>query len=247
MYNFKKYLKSKFNRLIYKKISPFVGRVLDKLFFTSFSRIGINFYHFYERNDYLVDNKDLFCFVHLPRTAGISTRIFLEENNIKIYNFPKNAFHNPVSLNCPPDKFKYFTIMRNPIDRVYSQFKNYGSIGGAITEHGLIYTLRTQKTFKNLACQYYSGLIGEHVDERVFEIAKKNINNFHYIINFNSLEEGLNKFVKKFEVDKIVKIKPYNINKYDKISDSQKEIIETYNYWDLKLYNYYKMNLTKKI
>ena len=38
------------------------------------------------------------------------------------YQIEKNALHNPVSLNCSPEKYKYVTILRNPIERTYSQY-----------------------------------------------------------------------------------------------------------------------------
>ncbi len=246
MSNLKKYFKSKYDRIIYKRISPFIGRILDKLFFTSFSRKGINFYHYYERNDYKIDSKEKICFVHLPRTGGIATWKLLKENNILIYNFPKGSFHNPVSLKCSPRDFKYLTIMREPIDRIYSQFNNFGEIGGSITNHGLLYTLRTQQSFKNLACQYYSGLIDETVDQRIFEIAKENLGKFYQIIDFNNLETDLINFFKKHQISKKINIENPNKSVSKKITFEEKESIRLYNYWDLKLYEYYKNNILNR-
>ena len=49
----------------------------------------------------------------------------------------------------------------------------YKKLGELIADAGtwLIF-IRTQKAFKNLACQYYSGFIDEVVDERIYEIQK---------------------------------------------------------------------------
>ncbi len=243
MSNFKKLYNQKINRFIYKKLSPLIGRILDKLFFTSFSRVGINYYHFYNRNDYYIENKDKICFIHLPKTGGVTIWNSLRKYNAPIYNFPKNSFHNPVSMYCNPKDYKYLTVMRNPIDRVYSQFFMYKKLGESIADAGLAYTIRTQKAFKNLACQYYSGFIDEVVDERIYEIAKNNLDKFHYIINFHDFENDLKKYLSNYENNAEILINHSNKSNYKKISNQEKELIESYNYWDIKLFEYYKNKL----
>ena len=243
MSNFKKLYKQKINRIIYKKISPLLGRMLDKLFFTSFSRVGINYYHFYNRNDYTIDDKNKICFIHLPKTGGVTIWNTLRQYSAPIYNFPKNSFHNPVSMYCNPKEYKYLTVMRDPIDRVYSQFFMYKKLGESIADSGLAYTLRTQKAFKNLACQYYAGFIDEIVDERIYEVAKNNLDKFYHIINFHDFENGLKNLLSKYRNDEEIVINHSNKSNYKKISSQEREIIKSYNYWDVKLFEYYKNKL----
>ena len=233
----------KLEKILLKKISPLIGKFLDKIFLTSFSRLGVNFYHYYDRNDYIIDNHNSVCFIHLPKTAGISIRENLKKNNFLLFILPKNAFHNPVSLYCCPSEFKYFTVMRNPLDRVYSQYKMFKRGKENITKYGLINTIKNQCSLKNLACQYYSGLTNEIVDENIFSLAKKNIENFFFIIDFNNIESDLEKMLKKVNCKYNIKIEHLNHYSYEKISTKDKEVIKVYNYWDLKLYEYYEKHL----
>lgn len=243
MHKLKNFLKKKLDKLIYKKISPFFGRILDRLFFTSYSRVGVNFYHFYNRNDYLINDVEKICFIHLPKTGGITVWDALKKNNFPLYNFPKNSMHNPVSLKSPPQKFKYISVMRNPLDRVYSHFFLYKRLNEKITDHGLTHTLRTQISFKNLACQYYSGLVDEQVDERIFNLAKKNLDDFFFIIDFQNLENDIKKLFDKINFNNKINVSHKNKSNYEKISSNDKRVIEAYNYWDLKLFEYYKKNI----
>ena len=57
-----------FNKLIYKKLAPFIGKLFDKLFFTDFGKRASNYYHLYDQNDYKFE-KDEYCFIHVPRTG----------------------------------------------------------------------------------------------------------------------------------------------------------------------------------
>ena len=243
MLKLKEYFRAKLERILFKKISPFFGRLIDKLFFTSFSRVGINFYHFYNRNDYKIEDPNKICFIHLPKTGGITIWEVLKKNNFPLYKFPKNSYHNPVSLNCSTRKFKYITVMRNPVDRVYSQFHMYKKLKENISKHGLIFTLRTQLPFKNLACQYYSGLIDENVDERIFNIACKNLENFFFVIDFDNFEADLKKLLRSTHLNDDIIIEHKNKSNYKKDSHNFKEVIEIYNYWDIKLYEHFKNKL----
>ena len=68
--NIKKFFSLKLEKILLKKVSPFIGKILDRLFFTSFFRRGLNFYYHYDRNDYIIDNPNKICFIHLPKTGG---------------------------------------------------------------------------------------------------------------------------------------------------------------------------------
>lgn len=237
------FVSAKLEKILLKRISPIIGRFLDKMFLTSFSRLGVNFYHNYGRNDYIIDNSNLICFIHLPKTAGISIRETLKKNGFPLFTMPKNSYHNPVSLYCCPSEFKYFTVMRNPLYRVYSQYEMFKRKKENIAKYGLINTVKTQISYKNLACQYYSGLSNEIVDENIFSLAKKNLENFFFIIDFNNIESDLEKMLKKVSCKNNIKIEHQNSYSYEKMSTRDKEAIKVYNYWDLKLYEYYEKNL----
>ena len=223
-------------KFLHKKIGPLIGNFFDKLFFTDFGKRSSNFYHKYNQNDYIFDKKE-YCFIHVPRTGGWSFRNYFNRYNLPFYVNEKKGHHNPVSILCSPKNYKYVTIIRNPIDRVYSHYQMFIKAKEISSRHGLINFLRYSYEVKNLYCQYYSGLIGENVDERIFKIALENLKNFKAIINFNNYNSDLNKFLKEMGV-KELKEENFHDNKISKNinSSSETEAIKLYNYWDLKLY-----------
>jgi hypothetical protein len=224
------------HKFLYKRIGPIIGNFLDKLFFTDFGKRSSNFYHKYNQNDYTF-NEDEYCFIHVPRTGGWSFRNYFTTYNLPFYTNEKRGHHNPVSILCSPKSYKYVTIIRNPIDRVYSHYQMFIKAKEISSRHGLINFLRYSSEVKNLYCQYYSGLIGETVDERIFEIALENLKNFKAIINFNNYNNDLNKFLNQMGINELQNQK-FHDNKIDKkiYSKSETEAIKLYNYWDLKLY-----------
>ena len=226
---------NKLDKFLYKNLSPKIGKFIDKLFLTNIGKRGTNYYHNYYQNDYSFD-PEKYCLIAVPKTGGWSFRKYTEKYDLPFYTFEKDALHNPVSLNCPPEKYKYVTILRNPIDRSYSEYQMNTRLNDVTSSRGLINFLKTCTDARNVYCQYYSGLIGEIVDERIYNIALKNLKNFHSIIDFNNYSIDLNNFLKKFNIENKEEIHD-NKSKYSPISVNQAEVIKIYNYWDIKLYN----------
>jgi hypothetical protein len=224
------------HKLLYKKIGPIIGNFLDKLFFTDFGKRASNFYHKYNQNDYIFEKKD-YCFIHVPRTGGWSFRNYFSKYKLPFYVNEKRGHHNPVSILCSPKYFKYVTIIREPVERVYSHYQMFQKAGEISSRHGLINFLRYNWEVKNLYCQYYSGLVGEAVDERIFNIALDNLKHFKIIINFENYSQELDKFLQEFGVNDSKKEKFHNNKIGNKnLSNAEIEAIKIYNYWDLKLY-----------
>ena len=226
---------NKLDKFLYKNLSPKIGKFIDKLFLTNIGKRGTNYYHNYYQNDYSFD-PEKYCLIAVPKTGGWSFRKYTEKYNLPFYTFEKDALHNPVSLNCPPEKYKYVTILRNPIDRSYSEYQMNTRLNDVTSSRGLINFLKTCTDGRNVYCQFYSGLIGEIVDERIYNIALKNLKNFHSIIDFDNYSIDLNNFLKKFNIENKEEIHD-NKSKYSPISVNQVEVIKIYNYWDIKLYN----------
>ena len=57
--------------------------------------------------------------VHIPRSGGSTVHSYLLESS---KDFFSGVHHSAVSLSCNPNKFKYITSIRNPIDRVHSSY-----------------------------------------------------------------------------------------------------------------------------
>ena len=226
---------NKLDKFLYKNLSPKIGKLIDKLFLTNIGKRGTNYYHYYQQNDYIFDLQK-YCLIAVPKTGGWSFRIYTEKYDLPFYTFKKNALHNAVSLNCNPEKYKYVTILRNPIDRVYSHYQMNLKINDISASRGLINFLKSCSEVRNLYCQYYSGLIDEVVDERIYNIALKNLKNFNTIIDFDNYSIDVNKFLKKFNIENNKEIHE-NKSSYNPISVNETEVIKIYNYWDIKLYN----------
>jgi hypothetical protein len=231
---------SKINRKIYKKISPFFGKILDTLFLTNFTRRGLDYYHNYNQNDYIF-NKDLFCLIHVPRTGGGTLwTYFGNNNNEKIYRFKKGALHNPVSFLCDPKEYKYITVIRDPIDRIISHYNMLLIMKSKVASFGFSNWLRNDELSRNLYCQYFSGHIYEPVNEQIYEIALANLKNFYCVINFNNYESEIKQLFQKLNLDiehNFLKAGVPHPKKGMKDIEEKKIIAKKYNYWDLKLYN----------
>lgn len=228
-------MKKFIDKFLYKKISPKIGKIIDKLFLTNIGKRGINYYHYYQQNDYIFD-KEEYCFIAVPKTGSINFRIYIKKYKLPFYVFKKNGLHNPISLNCTPGKYKYVTILRNPIDRVYSHYQMYLSLDDITSSRGLINFLKTNSEVRNLYCQYYSGLIDEIVDERIYNIALKNLSKFHSVLDFSNYSTEVDKFLKNFNIEKKEEMHD-NKSSYKLISDNDTNAIKIYNYWDIKLFN----------
>ena len=223
------------NKFLYKKLGPLLGKFLDKLFFTDFSKRASNYYHLYDQNDYSF-NKNEYCFIHVPRTGGWSFRNYYEEYKLPFFVNKKNGHHNPISLLCPPSEYKYVTIIRDPVDRVRSHYQMFLEAKNLSASRGLINFLRYSREVKNLYCQYFSGLIGEKVDRRIFEIALKNLKNFYDILIFENYDDDAKNFFQKFDVINFEKKFHANKSSDFKLEKNLEEAIKLYNYWDIKLY-----------
>ena len=222
------------NNFLYKKIIFNLGKFFDKFFFTNFYEKATNYYHQYHLNDYEFP-KDKIAFIHTPKIGGLTIWNCLKTSN-KIFKFERNSKHNPVSFSCSPKDYKYITFLRDPVDRVYSHYQMNLKINDISASRGLINFLKSFSEVRNLYCQYYSGLIDEVVDERIYNIALKNLKNFNTIIDFDNYSIDVNKFLKKFNIENNKEIHE-NKSSYNPISVNEIEVIKIYNYWDIRLYN----------
>ena len=229
---------SKIKRIIYKKISPFVGNIFDTLFLTNFSRRGLDYYHNYNENDYTF-SKESFCLIHVPRTGGGTLRTCFSNNN-KFHIFNKKAQHYPVSFLRNPEEYKYVTVIRDPVDRTISHYNMLLHMNSKVASYGFSNWLRNDKFSRNLFCQYFSGYVYEEVNQSIYELALKNLKNFFYVVNFKEFDSEIKELFKKLSLEVNFEIKKFGTphsKKYEENLDKLKILAENYNYWDIKLYN----------
>ena len=61
------------------------------------------------------------CFMHINKTSGDSTRRWFNQNSYYLGNEPPHYYHRPIEVSEYSNIF-YFTIVRNPYDRVASHW-----------------------------------------------------------------------------------------------------------------------------
>tara|TARA_B100000029_G_scaffold499043_1_gene568833 strand:+ start:1316 stop:2047 length:732 start_codon:yes stop_codon:yes gene_type:complete len=235
---------------IKKDMSRFIAKTIDEYCFTNFFT---RFKEFnskldFQKNDYLVE-KDTIVFIHIEKTGGTTFRKILDNIERKGLAKFKKDVDFPVSIISPPTNNKYVTIIRNPIDTVYSYYNqqliNETQPYTNAAKNGLITLLKTSPRCRNNFCQYYSGFINEDVDERIFNIAYENLKNFYAIIDFDSFENDIKKFCNQLNYDYGVENIPREnkSNYVRKKEDHDIEMIKFYNYYDVKLFDLIKKYL----
>ena len=231
----------------YKKIIYIVSKVflkpVDNIFnFTLQERFKRNLIN-YHNNNYKI-NVD-YCFIHVPKTGGKSFYRNLPpilKKNLHNFNFPyypNFKTHNPVNKSADFKKTKYLTILREPVERVYSYFidavTNRKHSLNHLAKKGLETFCMNAWEGKNMYVRYFSKNIFKD-DKNHYYIAIRNLNKFYKIFYFHNLNKDISIFLEK-EKDLKIDLKNYRTKKYNKIiSDSDREIIEKFNYLDLKLF-----------
>ena len=141
-------------------------------------------------------------------------------------------------------KKKYITVLRNPVDRVFSYYhlslndKNqpYHYLATKSIFHFLKYCPEAQ----NIYCKYLSSDIEKDINSDLYELAQKNLKNFDTIIKFDNFENDVKKFIEKFNVANIEIPHINKSNNKRKISNEELKAIEFYNFYDIKLVNQFK-------
>lgn len=233
---------------LHKEISKFLLRILDKNIYTTFLPQLINRNSSkMSKNNYKVPDNCEFIFLHLPKTSGMTINFVIDEINKKSENLKIfRGGHNPKSLYYSVNEKKYFTVFRDPIDRVYSFYnmslrdkkQPYHYLAKKSLYHFVAYCPEAQ----NLYCKYYSGEIEKEINSDSYEKAEKNLKSFFQILNFVNLELDLKKFLHKIG-EKNIKIPHINRSPQNHVLiNEDKKIIEFYNFYDLKLFDYLKNN-----
>ena len=190
-------------------------------------------------------NKSKLAFIHLPKTGGSSLHKLLTKNHYAdlFQNICTEGVHRPISKKCPPGLYKYFTISRNPIERVWSYYQMVLRNGAQypynyFASKGLEIFLENCWEVRNLGCRYYSGIIGKEPDSKSFNIATKNLKKFLFVIRFNSYEKDLLSFLKSHKI-KIDSIPHIRSSQYIEPTKEETDLIYSFNRLDVDLFQDY--------
>ena len=201
-------------------------------------------------NNKYVFKPNQICFVHVPKTAGTSTLDLMQKNNAgRIFATCKDI-HRPISLNCLPKKYKYFAVMRDPVERVWSY---YQMVKGSknqpynnFSQQGLEIFLENCWEARNMVCRYFSGEINKEPNDMTLKKSKINLDNFLFTIDFENYDEDIKSFFNLLNIT-INNVPHKRKVKYLTIKENYSQLIRKYNKYDLALYEYWQNNHRLKI
>ena len=221
---------------IKKEFERFTAKLSDRLFKTTkFDLFQRKYSNIYDNKYIFLENQ--YSFVHVPRTGGTTVHNFLLKNSKNFFG----GVHSAVSLSCNPNKFKYITIIRDPIDRVYSFYliqKKFKKLPFHLhANEGLEYFLMNVWSVRNGMCKFINGNLNLDLNEKLFEISNINLKNFYFVIDFNDLEAELKILSKKLNIQAAnIEYKNNYITQKEKLEKNNIELISKYNQFDIKLY-----------
>lgn len=201
----------------------------------------------FHRSDYLFTTEQI-MFVHLPKTGGTSVTRLLANDPLE--RFAHLGVHKPVSLHCPPKDFRYITVMREPVERVWSQYQMLlrspaGYPYKKYADRGLETLLKKCWAVRNMNCRYLTGEIGKEPDQQSLNSAMKNLDQFYRVIDFAHFEAGLTELLNEFEI-------PYDDvpnerqSSYPTPNEKEMALIQSYNQLDIALFNYWQQQKDKE-
>jgi len=224
---------------VLREIVRFYSKLTDYFFLTqNFHKYQIKYSKIYS-NTYKL-KKDQFCLVHPPKSAGTSLNEHLKKNNIYIYD----SAHCLVSKYCNTEEYKYIIVIRNPIDRLKSfyemQLNNKKLAFHRHSKKGISYFIKKIKINQNCLCKFIFGNLNKDINNEMYSIVEKRLNNFWFTLSFENLEKDTEILSKKLNINpNLLRVKGKKIEKKTEYSVEEINIIKNFNQHDLKLYNYF--------
>ena len=137
--------------------------------------------------------------------------------------------------------------MRDPLNRTKSFYKmQLNNKKLAFHNHakkGFSFFITKLKINQNCICKFILGDLNQDITEELYKKVEKNIKNFWFIINFEDIENDIqklaNKLKIKFNLEHIVKSNKKELS----LSTNEIDLLYKHNEFDLKLFNFYKNNL----
>ena len=187
-------------------------------------------------------------FIHIPKTAGTSIHKFLcnkDQFSDRFQNVFDEGLHRPVSRYCHPSEYLYFTVMRHPLDRVWSYFQmvlrwDPRHPYATSARNGLLTFLERCWEVRNMATRYLSGSILDEPTHSAFLMACWNMDCFYAVLDFQRLGESLSSMCESLGYKfKTASVPHFNAARYLRPSAQERELILGANTLDLELYNYW--------
>jgi hypothetical protein len=228
-----------FTQVRYPGFFKRVARRIDRRYGTSWEAFFHNCEIRCHRNDYQVPPRAR-VFIHVPRTGGTSVGDYLKEIQApRVLNLHS---HHAVSVAYPPSDHRYFTILRNPVERCWSFYRltlhgKSGTPYRQAAERGLEHFCEHCWEMRNLYCRYYSGSPWQEPGEETLSEAVRQLGRFEAVLDFGDLEGQMHKLTDRWGLRGTAFVHrncaPGPEMALDEISQS---VLENYNQLDLRLY-----------
>lgn len=191
----------------------------------------------YHNPDYYFEKSQI-NFMHLPKTGGTSICKILEGDPEK--RFAHLNIHKPVSVHCSPSNYKYVTVLRDPIARVWSYYQmvlrsEKGYPYQKWANQGLEIFLQKCWAARDLACRYLSGEMTREPNEKTLELAMSHLRQFYVVMNFADFSQEVSTFMARHKIP-YEKIPNERNHKYTPPTEIEKELIRKYNPLDMALF-----------
>lgn len=196
----------------------------------------------YRSNGYHTPNyrfaADEIMFVHLAKTAGTSLAKILQGDPQQ--RFPNLNIHRPISGHCAPADFKYITVLREPVSRVWSYYhmvlrnpagypyRNYAA-------KGLETFLKKAWPARNMAVRYVAGRVEQEPTQQTLALAQKNLAQFYAVLLFEDFGAEATAFCKQHGIP-VGDIPTERKASYAAPTEAEAALIASYNKLDIALY-----------
>lgn len=231
-------LKNRSIKVLYKAIDQVMDT--DKHLSFTYRQNGYHNPNYHFQNDQI-------NFIHLPKTGGTSICKMLENDPEK--RFVHINIHKPVSKHCAPSAYKYVTVLRDPVARVWSYYQmvlrsQAGYPYQKWANQGLEIFLSKCWPARNLACRYMSGQVMPEPNEQTLDLSISNLSHFYAVINFANFSEEVSAFMQEHKIPYATIPNERNY-KYPSPTEEEKELILKYNTWDIALFENWRNHRNK--
>jgi len=231
-----------FTKARYPGVCKRIGRQVDKSRGTSWEAFFHNREIGYHRNDYEIPARAR-VFIHVPRTGGTSAMEYF--HRIQAPRILNAHAHHPISLVHPPGRHRYFTILRDPVERCWSFFRfTLHGKGGTpyrrAAERGLESFCDHCWEMRNMYCRYFSGIPWKEPDGETLAEASRQLAAFEAVLDFRDLDRQIHQLAARWGLRGAgfahCNRAPGPVMELDAAS---REILQNYNHLDLQLHEQY--------